>query len=151
MENKNVEEIVLEVGCWPGGGEKKTKEIAFEGTLIAAYTDFNGAAVVDDSGTDWKIYRLKSGNFMVYWKDWTYREDEDIFADYTIFSKLPDAGIILLGSTTAAESEPIPDSLIESAADAIGLVSVEYGEYTDDGVKYHKIYGGMDNGMGDRG
>lgn len=140
----------IEVGCWPGGGEKKTKEIAFEGTLIASYTNYNGAAIVEDSGTDWKIYKLKSGNFMVYWKDWTYREDEDIFADYVIFSRLPEAGIFLLGSTTVAASDPIPNDLIEIAANTIDAEIVDYVEYPADGVRYHKIFWerGTGNGMG---
>jgi hypothetical protein len=118
-EGAGIREITLEVGTWPGKGEKNTRKVAFEGTKLGDLTVFSGQTNSrDDRGVDWEIYRTKKGKYLIYRHVWSRWQNECSYAEYYIMDKIPKPDSTI--KTKDGDYIEVPAGLVQKAMEAVG-------------------------------
>lgn len=113
--NKNYEKILVAFGEWSTGEYPSVQDFKTKGRLIAQTTAYRGCIPGGyNVGTDWKLYQLEDGRYLLWWNDWTTYGNHQNAADYTILDTLPVPDAMYEGRIFY-DSQPVPSELIDEA------------------------------------
>ncbi len=116
-KRQGFEEQEIRVGIWRERGADDVKTLKFIGKLLATGTTYTGQATSgDDRGVDYEIYATQKGKILVRRLAWSRWQGENDRATYKVFDTLEDV----------RKDEYAPGSLIEEAAEKMGVEVVEY-------------------------
>jgi len=120
-EAAGMKEVTLEVGVWCSQGTDDVRKVRFLGRLLAEGRKYRGSmSDRKDRFTDYKIYSTRTGKIVVHMHYVSLWEREDTQAGHVILDRLPAHGEDVDGSM------PLPGSLLEEAAAALGQELVEW-------------------------
>ena len=124
-EAQGMEEFTLEVGrIVPAGrGDDDVRKVRFVGRLLA---EGEVTSPENDCGTDYEIYQTQAGKILVWWKTWSRWENESTLKDYAALSTLPGFDEPVEGILDLIHPRPLPGSLLQDAAEALGQELVEF-------------------------
>lgn len=116
------QEHTIEVGVWYAKSTaSNTIKISFQGRLLAEGRVLTGQLEDrEDRHTKWRIYRTHKRKYLIWWELWSNWAQEDIVADYIVLNKFPEAGSVYMGTATEIESTPLPEEIVEAAAETLG-------------------------------